>query len=114
MLFIVIINKKLPSFVPCGLSPFTGRSEEKEDPTVKIILLPFRKAWTMASDSVRAPESARARMHVEWSKRLNALLKLIESRDTADSFRSNARRIFCQQSMRKWLVPQPLIPRIGW
>ena len=104
------MNKKLPNFVPWGLPPFTSRSVEKEVPTLNLIFLFLRNVWTMANDSVDARAPARARMNIEWLRRLRALLKSIERRETAVSGASRAIRIFCQQSIRKWLVPLPFTP----
>ena len=42
--------------------------------------------------------------------RLNALLKSIDSKDTADSGTSKERRMLSQHWIRKWFVPLPFIP----
>ena len=78
--------------------------------TLTCMTRPRKKAPIICMESVEAPHSARARTHARWSTRLKALLKSMDSSDTADSGSSRDQRILSQQSISKWFVPLPFTP----
>ena len=81
----VVRTDFLFSLVPCGLPPQTGLRLEKQVPTLKRIRRLVKKAAVIAKESEEAPDAASATRHAWWLMRLKALLKSMESKETAES-----------------------------
>ena len=72
----MVIKRKFPNLVPCGLPPLTAISRDKDPFTLNLMRRQLRKAITIAIESVEAPDVTRAVLL------LNTLLKSMDSNDT--------------------------------